>query len=546
MGTIPSSMVAAVACSAAAGKNPWLPLALIFLLAAPDSVPGILMDPGLHRSLHALMAVELLWGLGAFFALLTIAESLADKVGFIEAWLVPVSTAWRPFAGVAVAALVGVAAAQEVSAPELVLPVARADGLLLGGSIVGLTMTLAAFGTWIATVAKTGTRLLLSLVPVPGLKLAHSFLDDLFALGASVAGLAFGDTLLVALLVALYLLVGLFTGPFLTRLTWIHVRIGASLLQKGWRSMRGAPAPASLPAWVGRWLASEGLGQAATLPAYVYRAPGLGWCRAGWLVLAPGRVLVLTRIAFRPRAFEVPAARLARLGLAETATTRVVTLSERQPSGALRQTHVYLFPARADEVLGALRAGAEQADLRAVRAESESARRGLPGFSDRGRSVRFLPAEAAGSLRLQGLLTLLAAVGVGVLSGGVFVPIGAGYLFSPFKRRFALGVLLSGYLSLCIVASMGLGWPAAVLYASVLNALALRDLTRSALKAQVDGYVDRRAWLPLVAGRVWVPSSALLGAEDLAREADDAQPADGTWRAVVQRLRTAAPSLEPG
>ena len=51
---LPSSMVAAVASSAAAGKNPWLPLALIFLLAAPSSVPGVMMDPALHGQLHSL------------------------------------------------------------------------------------------------------------------------------------------------------------------------------------------------------------------------------------------------------------------------------------------------------------------------------------------------------------------------------------------------------------------------------------------------------------------------------------------------------------
>jgi hypothetical protein len=547
-------MVAAVACSAAAGKNPWLPLALIFLLAAPSSVPGLLMDPDLHRQLHGMAAAELLWTLGGVFALLTIAESLADKVGFIEKWLVPVSTAWRPFAGIAVAALVGVAAAQDVTATQeaqalraAALDVARADGgLLLGSSIVALTMTLAALSSWIATMGKTGTRLLMSLVPIPGLKLAHSFLDDFFALAASFAGLAFGHSALVVVLLALYLAVGLVTGPFLTRLTWIHVRIGFSLVRKGWRSMGdGAPTASTLPGWAQRWLEARGLTHAAALPAYVYRAPGLGWCRAGFLVLAPGHALFVTRVLFRVRAFEVSDASLARLGLAETATTRVITVVDRQSTGALRETNVYLFPAREDEVLGALRAGASRAGLTAVRADSESARRGLPGYADRGRSVRFLPAEDAGSLRLQGLVTIVVAVAVGILTGGVFVPIGAGYVLSPFKRRFVLGLLVSGYLSLCIVASMGLGWPAAVLYASVLNVLALRDLTRNALKARIDGYADRRAFLPLVASRVWVPAASVVDVGDVAVEGEEAQPTDGTWRAVVRLLRegAAAPAV---
>jgi hypothetical protein len=385
-----------------------------------------------------------------------------------------------------VAAVACSAAAQALRAAAL--DVARADGgLLLGGSIVALTMTLAATSTWIATMGKTGTRLLMSLVPIPGLELAHSFLDDFFAVAASVAGLAFGNSALVIVLLALYLAVGTLTGPFLTRLTWIHVRIGWSLVRKGWRAMDEAPAPSAPPAWARRWLEAEGLAEAATLPAYVYRAPGLGRCRAGQLVLAPGRALFLTRVFFRPRAFVVSAAQLARLGLAETATTRVVTLVDRQPSGALRETNVYLFAAREDEVLSAvmdevraawteesaLRAGAARAGLTAVRADSASARAGLPGYADRGRSVRFRVAEEAGSLRLQGLVTIAAAVAVGVITGGVFVPIGAGYLVSPFKRRFVLGLLVSGYLSLCIVASMGAQGPSGGLRGSP-GALAAR------------------------------------------------------------------------
>lgn len=541
-------MVAAVACSAAAGKNPWIPLALIFLLAAPSSVPGLMMDPDLHHALHGLGPVELLWTLGAVFAALAIADSLADKVGLIEKWLVPISTAWRPFAGIAAAALVGVAVAQDAVAPTQAEALhatltrsmhADLSGLAVGGSLVALTIGVAALGSWIATMGKTGARLLLTMVPIPGLKLAHSFLDDLFALAATVAGLAFGHTALVGGLVAVYLAVGLVTGPVLTRLTWIHVRIGWSLAQKGWRAWRDAPAPAaSRPRWLTRWLAAEGLDEGATvLPAYVYRAPGVGRFRAGHLVLAPGRVTFVARVLFRPRAWAVAEDALARIGLADTTTARAVTLVDRLPSGALREVHVYLFPAREDEVRAALEAGASRAGLRRVRADSESARRGLPGYADRARSVRFLPEGEAGSLRLQGLLTIAAAIIGGVLTGGVFVPIGTGYLASPFARRFVLGWLLSGYLSLSVVASMGLGWPAAVLYASLLNVLALRDLTRNALKARVDGYVDRRAWLPIVASRVWVPASAIVAPGDAVLD-DERLVTDGTWRAVVQLLAT--------
>lgn len=538
MGAIPSSMVAAVACSAAAGKNPWVPLALIFLLAAPSSVPSILMEAELHQGLHGLAPVEVLWTLGGVFLALALADSLADKIGFIEKWLVPISTAWRPFAGVAAASLIGVAAADQATTalPEPAVVTADA-GWLAFGSIVALTVALAALASWIATMGKTGARLLMTMVPIPGLKLAHSFVDDLFAFAASVAGLAFGHTTLVAVLVLLYLAAGIVTGPLLTRLTWISVRIGWSLVRKGWRAMREEPPlPSAPPAWLSKWIAAERLEGASAVPAYVYRAPSVGRCRAGFLVLAEDRVAFVTRVMWRPRAYAIEEARLARVGYADTATARVVTLVERLESGALREARVYLFPAREDEVLAVLEEGAARAALVRVRPDGEAARRGLPGFADRERSVRFLPASEAGSLRLQGLVTIAAAVIVGVLTGGVFVPIGAGYLLSPFKRRFVLGVLASGYLSLCIALSMGLGWPAAVLYASVLNVLALRDLTRNALKARVDGYVDRRAFLPLVASRVWVPASAPIAARD--RELGAEALSDGTWRAVVRLLAT--------
>lgn len=536
MGAIPSSLVAAVACSAAAGKNPWLPLALIFLLAAPSSVPAIMMEPELHRQLHALGPAPLLWSLGGVFAVLALADSLADKIGFIEKWLVPISTAWRPFAGVAAASLIGVAAIQEVPAQEPAI--VEADmGIVMGGSVIALTIALGSLGTWIATMGKTGMRLVMTMVPVPGLRFAHSLVDDLFALGATVAGLAFSSTPFVAILVGLYLAIGIFTGPLLTRLTWIHVRIGLSLVQKGLRAMReDPPLDTATPGWLTSWLSAEGYDAATTVPAYVYRAPSVGRCRAGFLVLAEGRAAFVTRVLWRPRAFVIDDERLARVGLADTTTERVVTLVDRTDSGALRETHVHLFPAREEEVARVLDDGARRAGLVRVRPSSESARRGLPGFADRARSIRFRPAEEAGSLSLQGLLTIAAAIGLGVLTGGVFVPIGAGYLLSPFKRRFVLGMALSGYLSLCVALSMGLGWPAAVLYASMLNVLALRDLTRNALKARVDGYVDKRAWLPAVASSVWIGRSSLGAAGDRWVAGAPGPLTDGSWRAVVRLL----------
>ncbi|MFK7988087.1 MAG: hypothetical protein AB8I08_18855 [Sandaracinaceae bacterium] len=552
MGPIPSSLVAAVACSAAAGKNPWLPLAMIFLLAAPESVPDFVMASELHGPLHGLMPVEALWSFGAVFGVLAVADSLADKIGFIEKWLVPVSTAWRPFAGIACSTLLGVAAAQgtdvEVAgevASQLRMAVSQPAeaSVLVGSAVVVLTVAVSAVYTWIATVSKTGIRLALSFVPVPGLKFAHSLLDDFFAVGATIAGLAFGDTVFVTVLVVLYLVVGLMTAPVLTRLAIIHLRIGLGLLRKARNKVAeagtGVPAP---PAWVQAWLGAQGIEGATVLPGYVYRAPELGWCRGGHLVLADGKTAFLTRIWWRPRAWVVDEAALARIGLAETPTARVVSPVERIASGALRSVAVYLYPAVEDEVLPAIEGGAREAGLLRVSRDSESARNGLPGYADRAQSVRFAPASDAGSLRLQGLLTIAGAIGVGVLTGGVFVPIGLGYLVSPFKRRAVLGLLVSGYFALCVLGSMGLGWPLAVLYASILNAVALRDLTRNALKARVEGYVDRRAWLPLTATRVWVPRDGMVSSADRHVESTPDPTADGGWRAVMDLLATAPAS----
>jgi hypothetical protein len=279
-------------------------------------------------------------------------------------------------------------------------------------------------------------------------------------------------------------------------------------------------------------------------------------------VLAPSETIFLTRVWWRARALRIAAhppvpgegdsrdpsegsvEGLARVGLADTATNRVVTLVERLKSGALREVHVYLFPAVKSAVLPPIEAGAARAGLVHVRADSPSARAGLPGFADRGRSVRFLPQDEAGSLRLQGLLTIAAAISVGLLTGGVFIPIGTGYLASPFKSRFVVGWLISGYLALCVFGTFGFGWPAAVLSASVLNVLTLRDQTRNALKARVDGFVDKRAWLPIVASRVWISSALLESPTDRCQEGDAAPLTDGAWRAVVRLLADAEDETE--
>ncbi|MCC7536174.1 MAG: hypothetical protein IT379_08170 [Deltaproteobacteria bacterium] len=561
MSVVPSSVVTAVAASTAAGKNPWLPFGVIFLLAAPESIPGWLMDTRLHRELHALLPASVLWSLGGVFIVLAALDSLADKIAIVERWLVPVSTAWRPFAGIAVSSLIALGAAgvansapADATALAVTADVVQADVLastLLGGSVAVVSVVAGAIYGWLATIGKTGTRLLLSLVPLPSIRLAHSFLDDVFAVVVLFAGIAWANQPIVIAAALLYLLVGLFTGPLLARLTWIHVRIGWGLVRKGWRKLRKAPpAPAPRPPkWLAAQLADKGIDprDVTVVPSYAYRVPEIGWCRAGWLVLAPDAVWFATRSMWRPRILALAEGRLARIGLAETVSGRVVTLVERTEGGGLREVSVYLFPAEEAEIVPALEKGASAARFVRVRADSESARRGLPGYAQRAASVRYLPAEDAGSLRAQALTTIVGALVIGVLSGGVFIPIGLGYLLSPYKRRFALGFAFSLYLGICVVSTMFVGWPIAVFYATLLNIVALRDLARLALKARIDGFVDKRALLPAVCDRVWVPSPGLVTPSDEWRPGDRTLMTDGSWRAVVRLLAepAAATDAEP-
>lgn len=558
MGPVPSSIMAAIALSAAAGKNPWIPFAILFLLAAPAGVPSWVMDPNLHAAVHGLGPAGLLYGLGGVFLVLSILDSVADKIPLVERWLVPVSTTWRPFAGAAVATVIAVGTAQgaaqateaahTVAAAAATLPpfiAADFGAVALGMSTFVLTIVGGTVFGALATVGKTGTRLLLSLVPLPGLRLAHSFLDDFFALAVAFVGLGHGTNIVFVAAAGLYLLVGLVTGPLLSRLAFIHLRIGIGLVRKGWRKLRKAPPapPEPPPAWLAKALTAEGIDPASvtTLPVYAYRAPVIGRCRAGLLVIANGSVWFAARAMFRPRILRVSHDELARIGLAQTTTSRMITLVDRLDSGALRETVLYLFPAVEDDVLPLLDRGSQGAGLARVRIDSASAREALAGFAHRGESVRFLPAEEAGSLRMQALTTIVTAVAIGLLTGGVFIPIGAGYMFSPFKRRFLFGLAMSVYLSLCVVGTGGLGWPAALVYATLINAITLRDLARNALKARIDGFVDKRAFLPPVSDRVWVPERGLRAETDRWHEGDSVPVTDGTWRKIAALLAEPAP-----
>jgi hypothetical protein len=214
----------------------------------------------------------------------------------------------------------------------------------------------------------------------------------------------------------------------------------------------------------------------------------------------------------------------------------------------LRSATLHLFPAYDDEVLPHVEHGAATSGLVRVRPHGESARRTLPGFASKDEPGRYVAADRAGSLRGQALTTIVAAVGLGVLSGGVFVPIGAGYVRSPFPQRFVLGLGVSAYLALCVLGTFGAAWPVAVLYAVILNTLALRDLTRAALAARIDGFVDRRAFLPSVAERVWIPRTSVLDARDEWHLTDGVPLTDGPWRTVFKLLTetsTDAPPLAP-
>lgn len=496
-----TSIVAAIACSAAAGKNPWVPLGLLALLAAPDEVPEFVMEPQLHASLHSMAEPGLLYTLAAIFLTLSVLESLADKIPFVQDWLVPISTTWRPFAAIAVA---GILAWAGIDASDAI-PVEMADASGLSAvPLAAVALAAGTFSGWLATVAKTGIRLVLVMLPVPGLKLAHSFLDDFFALGATVAGLAFADSTFVAAIALVYVVIGFFTGPLLARLAWIHVRIMWGLVRKASRT--GPPEPVKAPSWLASHLRAAAIDDPLLLPAYTYKAPEVGRCRSGFLVIGRDGVWFACRAFFRPKLFRVSRDTITRLGLAETTTSRVVVMSE-SSSGTVRETRFTLFPADADETREPLEAALRDGWTR-VEATSESARKGLVGYAAPSR--RYIAKESAGNLKAQVGVTLTAAIGVGVLSAGTFIPIGAGYLLSPFGARFFGTLGLSVYLTFCVFVSLGFGWPAAVLYGVILNAVALRDLARQSRKAEVDGYVDIEAFLPPVCDAVWVTNDRVL------------------------------------
>ncbi|MBX3183256.1 MAG: DUF4126 domain-containing protein [Polyangiaceae bacterium] len=532
-----SSLVTALSASAAAGKNPWLPLAVILLLAQADTVPAWLMEPTLHRGLHGLGSPGLLLTLGVVFLVLSIADSLADKVGWIEAWLTPVSTTWRPFAAIAVAALIGVGTTHGMEGAGEGQLVALASGfgfnvgtgeaeepVLSPAAWIALFIALGALAGLIATVGKTGTRLLLTLVPVPGVRVAHSFVDDLFAWGATLGGLVLGDSVLMAALGVAYLAVGLFTAPVLTRLTLIQLRIFISL----WKKHTGSETQPPPPRWLKRALPDRDLSQ--RVPAYAYRMPNVGLFRSGFLIIDEHGVSFVVKGLLRVRRHHVGLSELQRIGLVETLTYRALTFAG--ASGGERA--LYLFPGTPAATSRRIIQAAAAAKLVRVRTGSASARFHIEGVQ----RLRYLPAARLGDLRLQGLLTVGAAIIGGVLTGGVWVPIGVGYLTSPFKGRFLVGLLLSGYLAASVLFSVGFFWPVAIVYAAVLNAVALRDLSRHALKAHLDGTVDTWSFLPNVPCAVWVPSAA---PGDEFRESDPDPVTDGSWR-VVWRLLSAAPA----
>lgn len=521
--------------SAAAGKNPWVPFGLLALVAAPERMPEWVLDPTVHARLHGMAPVPALWTIAAVMTVLAVLESLGDKLPGVEAWLVPLSSAWRPFAAMTLATLVAWAG---LDVPQAALPqyaqlgadpVVSAQVLPLAQlGWAGLTVVLGTFAGYLASVSKVGGRLLLSLVPVPGLKLAHSFADDAFALVASGLGLMLADSQVVLGLVVLYLVIGLFTGPWLARLTSIYVRVLWSLVR------RANPERAALvlPPWARAQAQEIGADpERHALRVYTFKARQVGRARHGYLLFGENEVRFVSKVLFGVRTLRLPEAEIARIGLAESTTVRAVTLVG-LTNGERWESRFYLFPAHPDEVNASLAAGAQHAQLVAVSADSESARVALPGY---GRNdARYRPASVAGDLRLQALTSVVSASVVGVLTMGIYIPIGAGYVFSPFGRRFAISTALSIYLALSAVGTAFTALPVTIAYGVILNIVALRDLTRHAVQARVDGYVDKATFLPLPDHRVWVPRAAVGHPRDT--ELHDTLMVDGPWRLVVEAL----------
>ncbi|MBN2192404.1 MAG: hypothetical protein JW751_06275 [Polyangiaceae bacterium] len=573
---LPPSLITAAAAGAASGKNPWLPFGVLFLLAMFARVPEFMMEPGLHRGLHGMMPAEVFLGLAVAFLTLAVLDSFADKLSWIECWLTPLSAAWRPFAAVGVSFLIAHAVAvgeDPALAPALPLPevaaLARGETApaLLGGfgsaalgasaeTPAALAPIAHAATSWLlyvftlvvgtafgllATVGKIGTRFVLAFIPIPHLKLAHSCLDDVFAFCVTVLGLFLDSGPLSWFAMAagaVYLVIGAFAGPTLARLTVIQFRTAYHLVSKARRRLageaRGLPDP---PPWVRRLLVARGEDPAAAVvyPVYAYRTPGIGFCRVGFLVWLPSGLCFVTRGLFRPRTLAIPTSRIARVGFADTVTVRQLVVVDESEPGRAREHVFSLFPALGSEVELALARGAETAGWEQVRPRSPTARRGLPGSADMALGGRYVAATNAGSLNLQGLVTVFTAAGIGILTVGAFVPIGAGYLLSPFKPRFLIALVVSIYLSL--LALTGAGWPVAVFYGVVLNVVVLRDLARQAVKAHVDGYVDRETFLPPVCGTVFVPRARVMNDEDRGAGESIDPYVNGSWRKVVRALR---------
>ncbi|MEM9189435.1 MAG: hypothetical protein AAGF12_09685 [Myxococcota bacterium] len=81
---LPTTVVTAVALSAAAGKNPWIPLGALLLLGAPESVPEFIIDKDLQAGLHELLPSTALYILGSLFLVVSLLESLAHKIPQVE------------------------------------------------------------------------------------------------------------------------------------------------------------------------------------------------------------------------------------------------------------------------------------------------------------------------------------------------------------------------------------------------------------------------------------------------------------------------------
>jgi hypothetical protein len=186
-------------------------------------------------------------------------------------------------------------------------------------------------------------------------------------------------------------------GPPLARLTAIQFRMAWSLLTKARRSWLGEEGNvAPVPAWIARRLAEQGEARdrIVVIPAYTYRAPGVGFCRAGYAVWSLG--VPHPRAAGSARG----ARRLSGHGScgsgSQSRDRAPLVVLEELAADATRE-HVFTLFRRAPRSSKPRSPGSRRGGVGPRSPRTDSARRGLPA---RGRASRrrYVAAADAGSL----------------------------------------------------------------------------------------------------------------------------------------------------